>query len=60
MSTNHGPGYLEICDLCHDPFPLMSIIFTGKQFLCLKCYGNNEESNKTIINPPNINNKPNN
>jgi hypothetical protein len=28
---------LEYCDCCHDLFPLRKIIFTGKQFLCVRC-----------------------
>lgn len=42
MPSEHDPGYLETCDLCHDQFPLPLIIFTGKQFLCFKCHGNEE------------------
>lgn len=29
---------LEDCDCCGDTFSMREMIFTGKQFLCLKCY----------------------
>ena len=34
-----GVGRIEVCDLCHDEIPVRIIIFTGRQFLCPKCYG---------------------
>lgn len=31
-------GTLETCDLCGYEYPLSWIIFTGRQFLCFRCY----------------------
>lgn len=30
-------GPLETCDCCGDQFSIFFIVFTGRQFLCLKC-----------------------
>jgi len=30
-------GSLEECDMCHDIYPMVWIVFTGRQFLCMAC-----------------------
>ena len=42
MSELVWMGSLETCDLCGDIYPMSWITFTGRQFLCAACVGEDQ------------------